>query len=105
MAEIEITFTVTEFCQSTGITYDELIEVVGLGLIVPHHRTDTVWLFDRHALGSLRRAQRLQHELDLDWSGIAMTLTLLDKVDRLKRENDQLRRQLERFMQIPDGSR
>ncbi len=33
MAEIEITYTVTELCQSTGIMQDELVEVVGLGVL------------------------------------------------------------------------
>ena len=100
MAEIEITYTVTELCQSTGIMQDELVEVVGLGMIVPLEPADTVWIFDADALICLQRAQRLQNELDLDWSGVAMTLTLLERVEQLKKENDQLRRQLDRFLQI-----
>ncbi|ATM87211.1 chaperone modulator CbpM [Yersinia massiliensis] len=99
MAEIEITFTVTELCQSTGIMQDELVEVVELGVIVPLEPADSVWIFDAKALSSLKRAQRLQHELDLDWSGVAMTLTLLERVEQLKKENEQLRRQLDRFLQ------
>ena len=100
MAEIEITYTVTELCQSTGIMQDELVEVVGLGVIVPLEPADTVWVFDADALSCLKRACRLQNELDLDWSGVAMTLTLLERVEQLKKENDQLRRQLDRFLQI-----
>ncbi|CNH74569.1 chaperone-modulator protein CbpM [Yersinia massiliensis] len=99
MAEIEITFTVTELCQSTGIMQDELVEVVELGVIVPLESADSVWIFDAKALSNLKRAQRLQHELDLDWSGVAMTLTLLERVEQLKKENEQLRRQLDRFLQ------
>ncbi|MBX9333661.1 chaperone-modulator protein CbpM, partial [Serratia marcescens] len=45
------------------------------------------------------RARRLRAELDLDWPGIAMALTLLDRVDTLQQENRQLRRQLARFLQ------
>ncbi|WP_145520205.1 chaperone modulator CbpM [Yersinia mollaretii] len=99
MAELEITYTVTELCQSTGIMQEELLEVVGLGLIMPLEPAASVWVFDADALSSLKRAQRLQNELDLDWSGVAMTLTLLERVEQLKRENDQLRRQLDRFLQ------
>ncbi|GAB2941762.1 chaperone modulator CbpM [Hafnia psychrotolerans] len=99
MTEIEITYTVTELCQSTGIMQDELIEVVGLGVIVPLEPTDRVWIFNAEALNGLKRARRLQNELDLDWSGVAMTLTLLERVEQLKKENDQLRRQLDRFVQ------
>ncbi|CNJ00034.1 chaperone modulator CbpM [Yersinia mollaretii] len=99
MAEIEITYTVTELCQSTGMMQEELLEVVGLGVIMPLEPAASVWVFDADALSSLKRAQRLQNELDLDWSGVAMTLTLLERVEQLKRENDQLRRQLDRFLQ------
>ncbi|EOF8222920.1 chaperone modulator CbpM [Yersinia enterocolitica] len=99
MAEIEITYTVTELCQSTGIMQDELVEVVGLGVIMPLEPEATVWVFDVDALNNLKRARRLQHELDLDWSGVAMTLTLLERIEQLKKENDQLRRQLDRFVQ------
>lgn len=99
MAEIEITYTVTELCQSTGIMQDELVEVVGLGVIMPLEPEATVWVFDADALNNLKRARRLQHELDLDWSGMAMTLTLLERIEQLKKENDQLRRQLDRFVQ------
>ncbi|MBJ7222663.1 MULTISPECIES: chaperone modulator CbpM [unclassified Brenneria] len=97
MAE-EMTFTMVELCQSVNISQDELLEVVGLGVIVPLDTDKSSWVFDYHAVSCLRRAQRLQAELDLDWSGIAMTLTLLDKIDELKRENDQLHRQLNRFL-------
>ena len=99
MAEIEITYTVTELCQSTGIMQDELVEVVGLGVIMPLEPEATVLVFDADALNNLKRARRLQHELDLDWSGVAMTLTLLERIEQLKKENDQLRRQLDRFVQ------
>lgn len=98
MAEVEITYTVTELCQSTGILQDELIEVVGLGVIMPLDPSDSFWVFDTDALCCLKRAQRLQNELDLDWSGVAMTLTLLNQIEHLKKENDQLRRQLDRFL-------
>ncbi|MEC5319397.1 chaperone modulator CbpM [Brenneria populi subsp. brevivirga] len=94
----EMTFTMLELCQSVNISQDELVEVVGLGVIVPLEPEQPVWVFDYHALSYLRRAQRLQAELDLDWSGTAMTLTLLDKIDELKKENNQLRRQLGRFL-------
>nr|WP_113866536.1 chaperone modulator CbpM [Brenneria salicis]NMN92726.1 chaperone modulatory protein CbpM [Brenneria salicis ATCC 15712 = DSM 30166]RBP62434.1 chaperone modulatory protein CbpM [Brenneria salicis ATCC 15712 = DSM 30166]RLM30633.1 chaperone-modulator protein CbpM [Brenneria salicis ATCC 15712 = DSM 30166] len=94
----EMTFTVVELCQCVEITQEELIEVVGLGVIVPLEPDESHWRFDDSALTCLRRAQRLQIELDLDWPGVAMTLTLLDQLEELKRENQQLRRQLERFM-------
>ncbi|CNE91831.1 chaperone modulator CbpM [Yersinia nurmii] len=98
MAEIQMTYTLTELCQTTGILRDELIEVVALGVIVPLDPGDSLWVFDAEALIYLQRARRLQNELDLDWHGVAMTLTLLEQVEQLKKENAQLRRQLDRFV-------
>ncbi|AJI94738.1 chaperone modulatory protein CbpM [Yersinia ruckeri] len=100
MTEIEITYSVTELCQTTGILQDELIEVVGLGVIAPLEPSNTLWVFDADALRDLQRAWRLRNELDLDWSGVAMTLTLLEQVRQLKKENEQLRCRLERFLHL-----
>ena len=93
----QVRLTVIEICQSVDISPEELTEVVGLGVITPVE-AETSWIFDYHALRSLRRARRLQIELDLEWSGIAIALTLMEKVDRLEKENALLRRQLDRLL-------
>ena len=35
MANVTVTFTITEFCLYTGVSEEELHEVVGLGVIEP----------------------------------------------------------------------
>lgn len=98
MANVKVTFTITEFCLHTGVTESELAEVVGLGVIQPRDLTVDDWLFDDGAVAAFNRAQRLQRELALDWPGIAVALTLLDEIEQLRRENAQLRHRLERFI-------
>ncbi|MFP1867038.1 chaperone modulator CbpM [Lonsdalea quercina] len=98
MDDIDVTFTVIEVCQIVGLSRDELSEVVALGVIAPQEESSMQWRFDAYALSQLRRARRLRYELDIDWPGIAMTLTLLDKMEHLNQENQRLRRQLERFI-------
>ncbi|PVZ82801.1 chaperone modulator CbpM [Serratia sp. S1B] len=98
MASIQITLTITEFCLHTGVTESELQEVVGLGVIHPYDQNSDNWLFDDGALVVFNRAQRLQRELDLDWPGIAVALELLDEINRLRKDNNQLRNRLERFI-------
>ena len=86
MATVTVTFTITELCLRTGVSEEELTEIVGLGMIEPHQpQADT--LFDDSAVTIVHRAVRLRNELELDWPGIAVALTLLDENARLTREN------------------
>lgn len=98
MTSVTLTLTVTEFCLRTGVSSDELEEIVGLGMIEPRVSQAQEWLFDDHAAIVVHRAVRLRHELELDWPGIAVALTLLDENARLARENTLLRQRLERFV-------
>ncbi|BDH47286.1 chaperone-modulator protein CbpM [Salmonella enterica subsp. enterica serovar Choleraesuis] len=98
MSKVTVTFTITEFCLYSGIQEDELMEIVGLGVIEPHDREQQPWQFDDLALSVAHRAQRLRRELALDWPGIAVTLSLLEENERLNRENRVLQQQLARFI-------
>ncbi|WP_323081274.1 chaperone modulator CbpM [Klebsiella variicola] len=52
----------------------------------------------RVAAFRLTRATGLRNELELDWPGIAVALTLLDENARLTRENRLLQQRLARFL-------
>ncbi|SUG48330.1 chaperone-modulator protein CbpM [Salmonella enterica subsp. arizonae] len=56
MANITVTFTITEFCLHTGVTEEELNEIVGLGVIEPYEDDNANWQFDesRGERGSTR---------------------------------------------------
>ena len=69
MAKITVTFTITEFCLHTGLSEDELNEIVGLGMIEPRQPQRENWLFDDSAVTIVHRAVRLRKELELDWPG------------------------------------
>ncbi|HEY4467567.1 MAG TPA: chaperone modulator CbpM [Klebsiella sp.] len=98
MAKITVTFTITEFCLHTGLSEEELNEIVGLGMIEPRQPQRENWLFDDSAVTLVHRAVRLRKELELDWPGIAVALTLLDENERLSRENQILQQRLARFL-------
>lgn len=67
MANITVTFTITEFCLHTGVTEEELNEIVGLGVIEPYEDDNADWQFDDRAASVVQRALRLREELALDW--------------------------------------
>ncbi|EHK0943549.1 chaperone modulator CbpM [Citrobacter farmeri] len=101
MANVTITFTVTEFCLRTGVTEEDLNEIVGLGVIEPYAEKANSWQFDDHAATVVQRALRLREELALDWPGIAVALTLLEENAHLRQENRLLRQRLARFITHP----
>ncbi|MCW6983647.1 chaperone modulator CbpM [Escherichia coli] len=100
MANVTVTFTITEFCLHTGISEEELNEIVGLGWL-NRVRSVKQRVFDDHAAIVVQRAVRLRHELALDWHGIAVALTLMDDIAHLKQENRLLRQRLSRFVTHP----
>jgi chaperone modulatory protein CbpM len=66
-------------------------------MIEPRQPQRENWLFDS-AVTIVHRAVRLRKELELDWPGIAVALTLLDENARLTRENRLLQQRLARFL-------
>ena len=48
-------------------------------------------------ISTARRALRLQRDLHLEWEAVALVLELLVERDRLRDENAQLQRQLQRL--------
>ena len=63
MANVTVTFTITEFCLYTGVSKKNCMRLSALGVIEPHEDET----FDDHALTVMRRAMRLRQELELDW--------------------------------------
>jgi len=45
-----------------------------------------------------KKACRLPNDLDIDWAGIALAISLLDELERLRQENREWYRRLQRFM-------
>ena len=98
MSQLTTIFTMTELCHHTGVSKEELQEIVELGVIEPVEITTQEWFFNDDAVVVVHRALKLHRELALDWHGIAIALTLLDENERLKQDNKQLRQQLMRFI-------
>ncbi|UJL40131.1 chaperone modulator CbpM [Salmonella enterica subsp. enterica serovar Kentucky] len=100
MANITVTFTITEFCLHTGVTEEELNEIVGLGVIEPYEDDNADWQFDDRAASVVQRALRLRESWRSTGS-IAVALTLLEENSRLREENRLLLQRLSRFISHP----
>ncbi len=96
--EYSVSINLDEACLEIGIEYEQVYAIVENGIIEPEGAQPDNWLFDLDMICRAKRAIRLQRDLQLDWSAIALLVSLLDERDRLRADNDQLRSQLEKFI-------
>lgn len=89
-----------ELCERCSLSRQDVEDLVDLGLVAPksgNTENRSRWRFRSSELVRVRRARRLQRELDLDWQGVAVTMDLLDEIQRLRHEVESLRKQLGAF--------
>jgi len=91
-------FSFNELCQATDLSSQVLIEIIEQGIVDPPGDTPENWLFDTRMILVTKRALRLHQDLDIDWSGIALAIKLLDELEQLRGENQRLQQRLDRFL-------
>lgn len=95
----ETIFTFHEICERFGVRGEFIVELVDYGVIAPlKENSAEEWVFDAAALARLSRALRLQRDLEINLPGIAISLDLLDDVQRLRRQVSLLDRQLKQLL-------
>tara|TARA_R110002073_G_scaffold21123_1_gene74885 strand:+ start:227 stop:538 length:312 start_codon:yes stop_codon:yes gene_type:complete len=98
---IEI-LSLSELCEITVMPKNTIIEIVEQGIVEPIGDEPESWRFDTHMLVTTRKALRLHRDLDIDWSGIAFSISLLEELEQLREENKALTLRLRRFEQSPE---
>ena len=98
MAEYELGMSVTEICLETNLEEVDCLEIVECGIVAPAGNEPRDWRFDESMLGTMTKAVRLQKELHLEWSAVALIINLIEEREQLQTENEILRRQLQRFL-------
>ncbi len=96
MSKLHISFQ--DLCELTELPRATVIEIVEQGIIEPAGESPDSWSFSTQMIVVTKKAQRLHYDLDIDWSGIGLALTLLDEVEQLRAENNCLQRQLDKFL-------
>jgi len=82
-------FTLNDLCRVCTSSEDWIIELVEEGAIEPLGETvirsqSAHWRFSSSSLHRVQVAKRLQHDLDINLSGIALALELLNDIEILK---------------------
>ena len=78
-----------ELCQLCGLSAEELLDMVEVGLLEPRGAGPQNWRFPGYAVSRVHAAQRLQSDLGVNLAGAALALDLVDELRRLR---ERLRR-------------
>jgi chaperone modulatory protein CbpM len=90
--------TLVELAQCSGLTENELRELVDLGAFEPLDSQARDWSFSAHCIVAARAASRLRQDFELDPPGLALALSLLDRVHDLELELQRMRARIPRML-------
>ena len=78
------TYSLIQVCMICGVTADLVSGLVAYGILDPTGDRPTAWQFNETALHRTKKALRLHRDLGLEQQGLALSLELLDQIDRLR---------------------
>jgi len=91
--------SLAQFCELSGLSEAELRALVDCGAIAPADPDARDWTFGADRLVVARSAHRLRRDFELDPAGLALAVTLLERVRELEEALRDLR------ARIPGGGR
>ena len=89
-------FSLAELAELSGVTEAELRELVDYGAVTPVNPDSPPWIFNGKCLLTIRTACRLRVSFDLEPHGVALIVSLLDRIHELEAQLGSLRAQLPR---------
>jgi chaperone modulatory protein CbpM len=78
--------TLVELAECSGLSERELVELVELGALEPLESGEADLRFGAQCIAAARTASRLRNDFELDSHGLALVLSLLDRVHELESE-------------------
>lgn len=87
-----------ELCDLTQISSKLIVKIVEHGIVEQREIKPESWRFDSDMILTINKALRLRRDLDLNWSGVALALSLINEVEDLRLENKRLHQRLKRYL-------
>ena len=84
VTEDEEDISLVQLCSHCGLTPEEIIELVEEGILDPPGTSKHEWRFTFTTIERVRKVKRLQHDFDLNASGVAFAMHLLDRIEELE---------------------
>jgi chaperone modulatory protein CbpM len=97
MSEIKRHLRFDELCLAAELPEEIVVEIVEQGIVEPDGDTPEQWVFSTHMVLLTKKAVRLHQDLNIDWPGIALAISLLEEIEQLRDENKHLKQRLNRF--------
>ncbi len=76
--------TLQQLCRSAAVEPEFVLNLVEYEVLTPQGQHAVNWRFRSRDLARLRRAERLSRDFELNISGLALVMQLLDEVSRLR---------------------
>lgn len=95
---LTVKLTLDEVCEITKLPAEVLITIVEEGILEPKGASPEEWFFDTYMLNIAKRAYRLHHDFDIEWTGIPLYLDMIEELEKLRSENKLLKNRLNRFL-------
>jgi chaperone modulatory protein CbpM len=89
--------TLIELAQCSGLSEAELRDLVDLGALEPLDPEAPQWSFAARCISSARTARRLRSDFELDSHGLALVLSLLERVEELETALQRMNARLPRI--------
>ena len=80
--------------EASGLSSEEFEELVEIGVIVPVESTAGGKTFQQRYVATAMTARRLRDDFELDLHGVALAMTLMQRIDALHRELVETRARL-----------
>jgi chaperone modulatory protein CbpM len=95
----QVIYSLQDICTICDTQTDVIVGMVEYGILDPMGFKQELWQFDAQALQRSKTALRLRRDLDINLSGLALALDLLDELTELRRRVKNLEQQLQSFHQ------
>ena len=86
-------FSLAQLAELAGIPESEVRELVDYGAVTPVDPESSPWIFSGKCLLTIRTASRLRVSFDLEPHGVALIVSLLERIHDLETELGSLRAQ------------
>lgn len=80
----DVELALDELVRACGAQREWVLELITEGIISPTDTARSEWRFQGATLARVRVARRLHRDLEVNLSGIALALDLLDEIEQLR---------------------